>query len=213
LYEHLVASSLVNAGADPECRAPSSPGLSFLCIDLLIILSSTTGDMVPPSLSHTQSQPRCTMSSPITDLILLSNLPPNAGLTLSGFASTHAPPALIRQVWATLELLRPASPLLSYSPAHFTLLSSDTARKEISSDRVQSFLEELTRASFEVATSLLCSSVLAGRTSESDDYGDVGIWIGPLAHKEPKDVLRRLGLDEWVANKGGKVRFSALILV
>jgi hypothetical protein len=55
--------------------------------------------------------------------------------------------------------------------------------------------------------------VLAGRTSESDDYGDVGIWIGPLAHKEPKDVLRRLGLDEWVANKGGKVRFSALILV
>lgn len=143
------------------------------------------------------------MSSTI--FIPLSSLPPSAGSTLSGFASTHAPPALIKSVWSTLELLAPAAPSLSYAPAHFTLLSPNAASKEISSYRVQSFLEELTRASFEVAASLLTSSVLAGRTSESDEYGDVGIWVGNLESKEPKAVLRNLGLDEWVTNKGGKV--------
>jgi hypothetical protein len=150
------------------------------------------------------------MNSPIRNLITLNNLPLSASSTLSGFASTHAPPDLIRGVWSTLQLLAPAAPLLSYAPAHFTLLSPEVARKEISSDRVQSFLEELTRASFEVTTSLLCSSVLAGRSSESDDYGDVGIWVGPLEHKQPMDILRRLGLAEWVTNKGGKVSFNAL---
>jgi hypothetical protein len=150
------------------------------------------------------------MNSPIANLIPLSSLPTSAGSTLSGFASTHAPPALIKGLWATLELLAPAAPGLSYAPAHFTLLSPDASSKQISSNRVQSFLEELTRASFEVATSLLCSSVLAGRTSESDDYSDVGIWIGPLAHTEPIDVLRQLGLDQWVSSKRGKVCFSFL---
>jgi hypothetical protein len=105
----------------------------------------------------------------------------------------------------TLQLLAPATPALLYAPSHFTLLSQTAAENQDSSFRVQSYLEEVTRASYEVATSLLCSSILAGRTSESDEYGDVGIWVGKLPNREPQEVLRNLGLADWIESKGGKV--------
>lgn len=112
---------------------------------------------------------------------------------------------MIRSVWATLELLAPAAPSLSYAPAHFALVSPGLSVDQQAAFRVQSFLEELTRASFEVATSLMCSSVLAGQSSESDEYGDVGIWVGTLSQKDPWEVLSNLGLKEWIQSKGGKI--------
>jgi hypothetical protein len=114
---------------------------------------------------------------------------------------------MIKSVWATLELLAPAAPSLFYAPAHFALVSSSNQSiDQQAAFGVQSFLEELTRASFEVATSLLCSSVLAGQSSESDEYGDVGIWVGTLSQRDPWAVLSNLGLKEWIQSKGGKVR-------
>jgi len=55
-----------------------------------------------------------------------------------------------------------------------------------------------------VASTLLCGSVLAGRTSESDEYGDVGLWIGDLKHRTGADVLKRLGLGSWL-KQGAKI--------
>ncbi|CAG8624216.1 16747_t:CDS:2 [Acaulospora colombiana] len=102
-------------------------------------------------------------------------------------------------------MLAPATPALLYAPSHFTLVSKNVAEQQDSSFRVQSYLEEVTRASYEVATSLLCSSILAGRTSESDEYGDVGIWVGKLPDRDPQEVLRNLGLADWIESKGGKI--------
>ena len=152
------------------------------------------------------------MSTPTTTaLIPLSELPGTVGATSSSFNSTHAPPDMIKSVWATLELLAPAAPSLFYAPAHFALVSSlNQSVDQQAAFGVQSFLEELTRASFEVATSLLCSSVLAGQSSESDEYGDVGIWVGTLPQRDPWEVLSNLGLKEWIQSKGGKVRLHIL---
>jgi len=145
------------------------------------------------------------MTTPTTTLIPLSLLPETVDATSSSFTSTHAPPAMIKSVWATLELLAPAAPSLSYAPAHFALVSPlNQSADQQTAFGVQSFLEELTRASFEVATSLLCSSILAGQGSEGDEYGDIGIWVGPLRERDPWHVLDNLGLKEWIQSKGGK---------
>ncbi|CAG7846232.1 SubName: Full=Uncharacterized protein {ECO:0000313/EMBL:CCA68836.1} [Serendipita indica DSM 11827] len=120
------------------------------------------------------------MESPITtdlSLIPLSSLPKSADSTSSSFLATHAPPPMIKATDTT-------------QPAIF---------------RVQSYLDELTRAAFEVSTSLLCSSVLAGQSSESDEYGDVGVWVGSLTQKDPENVLQNLGLADWVNYKKGKI--------
>lgn len=145
------------------------------------------------------------MNSPTQDLIQLRNLPPNVHSTISGFMTTHAPPALIKAIRSTLELLAPVGPDLSYASSHFTLISPNAASKKDAAFRVQSYLDELTRAAYEVSSSLFCSSILAGRSSESDEYGDVGIWVGTMQNREPLDVLRNLGLDQWISDKGGKV--------
>jgi hypothetical protein len=121
---------------------------------------------------------------------------------------------MIKSVWATLELLAPAAPSLLYAPAHFALISSlNQSVDQQAAFGVQSFLEELTRASFEVATSLQCSSVLAGQSSESDEYGDVGMWVGALQKEDPWEVLSNLGMKEWIQSKGGKVRLPTRICV
>jgi hypothetical protein len=148
------------------------------------------------------------MDTPSVNLIPLSSLPEKAVFHSNNFAGTHAPPPMIQSVWATLQSLVPAKPSLSYAPSNFALVSSKANVQDSSSFHVMSYLEEMTRASYEVASSLLVSSVLAGSSSESDEYGDVGVWIGSLPKKEPEEVLRALGLDEWVKSKNGKVSSS-----
>ncbi|KAG8760703.1 hypothetical protein FRC14_002199 [Serendipita sp. 396] len=145
------------------------------------------------------------MDTPVTDLLHLNALPSNPDSTLSSFAVTHAPPDLINSVWATLKLLARATPSLSYAPTHFSLISPNTVTNSSSVYRVQTYLEELTRAAFEVSSSLSCGSMLAGGGSETDEYGDVGVWVGSLEKRDPQDVLQNLGLDEWVKSNGGKI--------
>lgn len=60
---------------------------------------------------------------------------------------------------------------------------------------------ELVRAANEAANSNACSSVLAGQTSEADEYGDVGILLHTNAispaynlEKNVQAILSSLGL-------------------
>ncbi|KAJ7251766.1 hypothetical protein B0H12DRAFT_985891, partial [Mycena haematopus] len=54
----------------------------------------------------------------------------------------------------------------------------------------------LASAAHAAAASVLCSSILAGHTSESDDFGDVAICLGPGAFGKGNEraVLASLGL-------------------
>jgi hypothetical protein len=142
--------------------------------------------------------------APKLHIIPLNALKSKSEFITQTSATTHAPPALIHGVWNTLSLLASRSTSLSYSPTHCTLVASLGGNKAELASHTLSFLEELTRASYEVASTLLCGSVLAGRTSESDEYGDVGVWIGDLKHGTALDVLKRLGLDSWL-RQGAKV--------
>lgn len=153
------------------------------------------------------------MDTPSLNLIPLSSLPEKAAFTSNNFAGTHAPPPMIQSVWATLQLLAPAKSSLSYAPSNFALVSSNANVDDSAAFHVMSYLEEVTRASYEVASSLMCSSVLAGRGSESDEHGDVGVWIGSLSKKAPEEILSALGLDQWVKSKGGKVSPYTSVLV
>src|ERR1700749_4503316 len=101
------------------------------------------------------------MDTPNVNLISLSSLPEKAEFAHNNFAGTHAPPPMIQSVWATLQLLVPAKPSLSYAPSNFALVSSSADVGDPSSFHVMSYLEEMTRASYEVASSLMVSSVLA----------------------------------------------------
>jgi len=142
--------------------------------------------------------------APKPHIIPLNALNSKSEFIVQTSATTHAPPALIHGVWNTLSVLTSRSTSLSYAPTHCTLVASGDGNKAELASHTLSFLEETTRASFEVASTLLCGSVLAGKTSESDEYGDVGLWIGDLKHGTATDVLKRLGLDSWL-KQGAKV--------
>jgi len=68
-----------------------------------------------------------------------------------------------------------------------------------------SLIKALVEAAEEAATSLACSSILAGQGSESDDHGDVGIWLGKGTYGKghESEVLDALGLQSWA--KGEKI--------
>ncbi|RPD78380.1 hypothetical protein L226DRAFT_610315 [Lentinus tigrinus ALCF2SS1-7] len=65
-----------------------------------------------------------------------------------------------------------------------------------------SYLKELARSANAAAASVYCGSVLAGQTSEADEYGDVALFLGfdtePRVDFGPgheRDVLHVLGLE------------------
>lgn len=49
------------------------------------------------------------------------------------------------------------------------------------------------------ANALACGSILAGPSSDSTEYGDVGIWLGegPYGRGCEREVLDALGLGVW----------------
>jgi hypothetical protein len=69
------------------------------------------------------------------------------------------------------------------------------------SDQLAADLESLATSAQRAATSVLCSSILAGHTSESDDFGDTAVWLGQGAFGKGQEqaVLKTLGLE------GGRV--------
>ena len=65
------------------------------------------------------------------------------------------------------------------------------------------YFDALAAAAQQAADSLLCSSILAGHSSESDEFADIGIFLGEGADYSKgneKQVLKSLGLEP------GKVR-------
>lgn len=60
-------------------------------------------------------------------------------------------------------------------------------------------MKALVEAAEEAATSLACGSILVGLGSESDDNGDVGLWLGngPYARGQESEVLKALDLMDW----------------
>lgn len=59
----------------------------------------------------------------------------------------------------------------------------------------ETYLASLVRAAHRAGASLLCSSVLAGRGSESDEFGDVAFWVGEVGDDaQAGDTLQALGL-------------------
>ena len=76
-------------------------------------------------------------------------------------------------------------------------------RKPASSE-VERYLNELAVEANEAAASLSCGSILAGQSSETDEYGDVGVWlgdleVGPASSKSEFEVMvEALSLAHWV---------------
>lgn len=96
---------------------------------------------------------------------------------------------------------KPASNSLSSAHAPF-FLSAPSAPAPTSS--LRSYLETLTATANEVANANACGSVLAGHGSESDEYGDVAVWLGPgedhggFGKGKEDRVIVALGLDAWL---------------
>ncbi|KAG6908386.1 hypothetical protein DXG01_004815 [Tephrocybe rancida] len=73
-------------------------------------------------------------------------------------------------------------------------------------DPIQQYLLRLVRAAQADATDIACSSILAGQGSESDDTGDIAVWLGDGNFATPDGVLEALGLSDWAA--GGEIAAS-----
>lgn len=71
------------------------------------------------------------------------------------------------------------------------------------SSEVEEYLNGLAVEANEAAASLFCGSILAGQSGETDEYGDVGVWLGDLeigpTSKKPKSeaVVEALSLTQW----------------
>ncbi|KAH7923941.1 hypothetical protein BV22DRAFT_549142 [Leucogyrophana mollusca] len=68
-------------------------------------------------------------------------------------------------------------------------------------EQTQEKIASLTHAAQDAATSLFCGSIVAGHTGESDEYADVGLWLGEgsggrgYGKGQEIEVLRALGLE------------------
>lgn len=78
----------------------------------------------------------------------------------------------------------------------------------------QEYLQRLTKLTNEAANSVACGSILAGPSSETDEFGDVAIWLGDNALQpgEEKEVLRILGLQDLLQSTA-QVLYSLPVLV
>ena len=72
-----------------------------------------------------------------------------------------------------------------------------------SSREIEEFVNELTAEANKAAESLFCGSILAGQSSETDEYGDVGVWLGDLgigptaSRSDSEAIVEALSLTRW----------------
>lgn len=61
------------------------------------------------------------------------------------------------------------------------------------------YLEKLVRAAQQTAESHYYGSFVAGQSSESDEFADIGVWLGEgdYQRNHEKEILDKLGLIEW----------------
>src|ERR1700734_2331831 len=113
-------------------------------------------------------------------------------------------------ITSTIRSLFPQSTLSSDSSAAPSFDSSNLIliRNGASAppDDIKCLIKTLVEAAQAAASSLACSSILAGQGSESDDDGDVGLWLGKGDYGEghEREVLEALGLQGWA--QGEEVR-------
>jgi hypothetical protein len=62
---------------------------------------------------------------------------------------------------------------------------------------IEEQLKDMLLAAHSVSESMMIGSVLAGPSSETDEFADVALWIPGSASDEPKDVLHTLGMSSW----------------
>ncbi|KAI0915651.1 hypothetical protein AcV5_003515 [Taiwanofungus camphoratus] len=67
----------------------------------------------------------------------------------------------------------------------------------------EEFLSALTLGANDAASSTACGSILAGQTSESDEYGDIAFWLGEgnFNKGNEKAVIKALGLQFWLSQE------------
>ncbi|KAG1865871.1 hypothetical protein DFJ58DRAFT_770588 [Suillus subalutaceus] len=90
---------------------------------------------------------------------------------------------------------------IHYNPPIFLLQSSSIAPSytDAAPQDVTDYLEKLVRAAQQTAESHYCGSFVAGQTSESDEFADIGIWLGEgnYQRNHEKEILDKLGLIAW----------------
>ncbi|KAF8529418.1 hypothetical protein JB92DRAFT_660461 [Gautieria morchelliformis] len=118
------------------------------------------------------------------------------------------PSPALTAIWSTLSFLSASSHTpdqIGFFPPYLTLVLSSSAHNLTSFPPSEgTFVENLTRAAHVTSTSLSCSSVLAGLSSESDEFGDVGILLPHLGADKEREIVNLLGLDHWLLD-GGKI--------
>lgn len=111
-------------------------------------------------------------------------------------------------VWSTLALLGQSSHAvedIAFLPTYLCLVLSSYQLGTLSPEET-GLVADLTRAAHATSASLACSSVLAGLSSESDEFADVAIML-PVSGGEgdrETEIVRLLGLAHWL-DSGGKV--------
>ncbi|GLB37234.1 putative regulator medusa [Lyophyllum shimeji] len=93
-------------------------------------------------------------------------------------------------------LVNAKAPRSRFDPKQLTLFPPTTFPNGI----VQRYLHSLAMFALQTAEENSCSSILAGKGSESDEFGDVALWLGSGEFQTPMRVLNALGLAEWAAN-------------
>jgi hypothetical protein len=124
---------------------------------------------------------------------------------LTHVTDQRLPAESLSSIWSTLLLLKRLSShpeRLSFIPSALTITSCG-----VFNPNKQDFLRDLVISSHETSTSAACSSLLAGHSSENDDFGDIGIFVPMVNGDKSTGVLEVLGLGDWL-REGAKVSGS-----
>jgi hypothetical protein len=118
--------------------------------------------------------------------------------TIMNERNTQVPRATVR----TVQALFLSSAVQDYYkppiflPGSLSIAPSDT---EVAPPKVTGYLGGLVRAAQQTAESRCHGSFVAGQTSESDEFADIGVWLGEGNYQRDheKDILDKLGLVAW----------------
>jgi hypothetical protein len=90
---------------------------------------------------------------------------------------------------------------INYNPPIFLSQSLSIAPSDTDAapQGVTDYLAKLVRAAQQTAESHYCGSFVAGQTSESDEFADIGVWLGKGSYQRnhEKEILDKLGLSAW----------------
>ncbi|KAG6829555.1 hypothetical protein H0H92_004224 [Tricholoma furcatifolium] len=119
------------------------------------------------------------------------------GLDNPSAAAIASTALIIQEIQSFIEDEDPRS---TFDPSSLILFPPQPQAPLPPIDSVKQYLRRLVLAAQADAVDLSCSSILAGQGSESDDTGDIAVWLGPGDFSSPDLVLHALGLTEWAAD-------------